>query len=352
MSVRTPPTLNDLIEINQEIAGLIRAGVPLELGLRSIAGGAQSSFDGLAERMAQHLSSGQTLAEAFAQETGSISPVYAAVVEAGSQAGQLPEALDSVARSAKVVQDIRQRLGLAMIYPLACLIVALPLAAGVIALLVPRLKAVIEEFPFPLDWPIRTLFSLHQSLPLLFVEIPLGVLGLVLVAYLLRFGPTRFIWRFVTSLIWLPGFARVQYSLRRSQFLELLALQTSFGIPLDEAFPRAASVTEEATLRNDAGRVAAALQSGRSLRDALTEASAISASWKWVLVTSQEAGMLSIATRQLADHCRQRATRQTAWFNFAVPTALALGCSAIIVIIYALVILLPVVSLWKGLGHE
>ena len=352
MSARTTPTLNDLIEINREIAALIRAGVPLELGLRSIAGGAQTSFDGLAERLAQHLSGGRSLAEAFAQETGSISPVYAAVVEAGSQTGQLPEALDSVARSARVVQDIRQRLVLAMIYPLACLVVALSLAAGVISILVPRFRAVMEDFRFPSDWSIQAMFSLHQSLPIWFVQIPLVVLGLIVVSYLLRSGPAGFLWRTITSLNWLPGFDWIQYSLRRSQFLELLALQTSFGIPLEQAFPRAASVTEEATLRGDAGRIATALQAGRPLGEALAEARSISASWKWVLVTSQEAGLLPVALRQLADHCRQRATRQTAWFNFAVPTALALGCSALIVVLYAIVVLLPVVSLWKGLGHE
>ncbi len=351
MSARTSPTLNDLIEINREIAALIRAGVPLELGLRSIAGDMQTSFDGLAERLAEHLSSGRSLAEAFALETGSISPVYAAVVEAGMQAGQLPEALDSVARSARVVQDIRQRLGLAMIYPLACLAVALPLAAAVISMFVPRWKTAMEDFRFPADWSIRTLFALNDTMPVWFLQIPLAVIGLVVVVYLLRSGPTRVVWQAITSMNWLPGFGRVQSSLRRAQFLELVALQTSFGIPLELAFPRAADVTEESTLRRDARRIATALQAGRSFREALSEAPAIPASWKWVLVTSQQSGLLPVAIQQLAETCRHRAIRQAAWFNFAVPRALALACSAIIVMVYALVILLPVISLWKGLGQ-
>ena len=350
MNTKTP-TLNDLIEINREIAALIRAGVPLELGLRSIAGETQTSFDGLAERLAEHLSSGRSLSEAFAQETGSISPIYAAVVEAGMQAGQLPAALDSVARSAKVVQDIRQRLGLAMIYPLACLIVALPLAAGVVSIFVPRWKSVMEDFRFPADWSVRALFAVNDTMPIWFVRIPLSVIGIVAIVFLLRSGPTAVVWRAMTSLNWLPGFGQIQYSLRRAQFLEMVALQTSFDIPLELAFTRAANVIEEGNLQRDARQITAALQAGRSFRDALAEARAIPASWKWVLVTNNEAKLLPVAIRQLAETCRYRATRQAAWFNFAVPTAIALWASAAIVLVYALVVLLPVISIWKGLGQ-
>ena len=351
MSVSKSPTMNDLIEINREIAALIRAGVPLELGLRSICGNSKSSFDGLAERMADHLSGGRSLSEAFAQETASISPVYAAVVEAGMQAGKLPEALDSVARSAKVVQDIRQRMGLSMIYPLACLIVAIPLAAAVISMAVPRWKAVMEDFRIPTDWRIQAMFSLHQTLPVWALQIPLAFIALVAMVYLLRSGPTGGVWRTMTSLNWLPGFGRIQHSLRRAQFLELVALQTSFGIPFEQALSRGANVTEDGDLRQDAGRITAALQAGRSMRDAMAEATVIPASWKWVLITSQDAGLLPVAIRQLADTFRHRASRQAAWFNFAVPTGLALGCSAFIVMVYALIVLLPVISLWKGLGQ-
>lgn len=351
MSSRSSPKMNDLIEMNHEIAALIRAGVPLELGLRSIAGGAQTSFDALAERLADHLSRGRSLAEAFAQETQSISPVYAAVVDAASQAGRLPEALDSVANSAKVVQEIRRRLGLAMIYPLACLIVAIPLAAGVVSILMPSIKFTLENARFEADWAIESLFTLYQTRSIWSVQIPLGLLALFATLYLFSFGPTRPLWFAITGLNWLPGFSRVQYSLRRTQFLELLALQTKFGIPLEQAFPRAASVTENKKLQIDADRIATALKSGRSLREALTEAATIPASWKWVLVTSQEAGLLPVAIRQLAESSRLQAEQRTAWFNLAVPAALALTCSTIIVVVYMLTVLLPVISVWKGLDQ-
>jgi type II secretory pathway component PulF len=229
--------------------------------------------------------------------------------------------------------------------------VALPLGAAVISIFVPRLKGIIEDFRLPADSWTRFLFSLHQTLPVWSLQIPLAVFFLVVVAYLLRTGPTGFVWRTMVSLNWIPGFSRVQYSLRRAQFMELLALQTSVGIPLEQAFPQSAGVTEDPRLKQDAQQIAIALKAGRSLREAMAEAVAIPASWKWVFVTSHQGGLLSTAIRQLADTCRYRASRQAAWFNFAVPTAMALGCSVLIVTTYALVVLLPVVSLWKGLGQ-
>ncbi|MFO1042981.1 MAG: type II secretion system F family protein [Planctomycetaceae bacterium] len=351
MSSRSSPKINDLIEINHEIAALIRANVPLELGLRSIAGGAQTSFDVLAERLADHISGGRTLAEAFAHETHSISPVYAAVVEAGTQTNRLPEALDSVANSAKVVQEIRQRVGLAMIYPLACLIVAIPLATGVISILAPIIKSTLEDIRTPADSTIEALYKLYQTRTIWSVQIPLALLCLITALYAFRSGPTRSLWLAITGLNWLPGFRRLQFSLRRSQFLELLALQTEFGIPLEQAFPRAASVTESTKLKSDADQIATTLKSGRSLREAFAETTSIPPSWKWVLLSSQETGQLPVSIRQLSESCRLQALQQSAWFNMAVPTALALTCSAVIVLGYMLMVLLPIISIWKGLDQ-
>ena len=238
-----------------------------------------------------------------------------------------------------------------MIYPLACLIVAVPLAAGVVSILVPTIKSTLEDIRLPADWAIETLFALHQTQSIWSLQIPIGLLGVVAALYLFSSGPTRPVWSAITGLNWLPGFGQVQYSLRRTQFLELLALQMKFGIPLEQALPRAASVTENKKLQSDADRIATALKSGRSLREALAEATAIPASWKWVVVTSQEAGLLPVAIRQLAESSRLQAEQRTAWFNLTVPGAFALSCSAILVTIYVLTVLLPVISVWKGLDQ-
>src|SRR5689334_20098249 len=85
-------SLAHLIALNDEIAALARAGLPLESGLRAvgrdIAGGLGAAMTGLAARMDR----GASLAEALAAEGGTFPPIYRAVVEAGLRAGRLPTA--------------------------------------------------------------------------------------------------------------------------------------------------------------------------------------------------------------------------------------------------------------------
>lgn len=116
MSSRSP-SLDELISLNYEIAAMVRAGVPLELGLRGLSTNKGPQFERLSDRLATRLSEGMSLPDAVAKEGPAISPVYAAVIEAGLTTGQLPRALESLATSGQLIQETRRRVFLAMLYP-------------------------------------------------------------------------------------------------------------------------------------------------------------------------------------------------------------------------------------------
>ena len=111
------PRLDDLILLNREIAALVKAGVPLELGLRGLAGSVGTRLGQLSERLSKRLAMGQSLPDALAEEGPAVSPVYTAVMEAGLASGRLPEALESMAVSGQVLQETRRRVWLAILYP-------------------------------------------------------------------------------------------------------------------------------------------------------------------------------------------------------------------------------------------
>src|SRR3954454_2228285 len=83
-------SLGDLIALNDEIAALARAGLPLERGLREVgedvSGALRSAMVDLSARMER----GGSLAGALAAGGGRSPPVYRAVVEAGVRGGRLP----------------------------------------------------------------------------------------------------------------------------------------------------------------------------------------------------------------------------------------------------------------------
>ncbi len=116
-------TLEQLIALNDEIAALVRAGVPLEHGLGRLADDLPGRLGQLSARIAERLERGEPLDKVFADPDMRIPPVYRAVVEAGMRTGRLPAALESVARSTRWLSECRRMVAGAFVYPLVLFLV-------------------------------------------------------------------------------------------------------------------------------------------------------------------------------------------------------------------------------------
>ena len=68
---KRPVTLEEMIALNDEIVSLVRAGVPLELGLREMGEEQAGALGKITTALAVRMSRGQALAEALAAEGNS-----------------------------------------------------------------------------------------------------------------------------------------------------------------------------------------------------------------------------------------------------------------------------------------
>lgn len=179
-------SLDDLILLNREIAALVKAGIPLELGLRGLSGSVGTRLGRLSERLSQRLASGQSLPQALSEEGPAVSPVYTAVMEAGLASGRLSEALDSLATSGQVIQETRRRVYLAMLYPLLCCLVGYGMFCLFLAVIAPQMINAAEMFRFPESWPIEMLKFLHQHRLYAILVVPTIAFALITVIAFLR----------------------------------------------------------------------------------------------------------------------------------------------------------------------
>src|SRR3954469_24336539 len=127
--------LEDLIALNDEIAALVRAGVPLERGLLDVGGDLRGRLRAIATALGERMSRGASLPQALEAEGERIPRVYRAVVEAGLRTGRLAVALEGLARFARGVAELRRVVGLALIYPLLVMVVAYTLFVGFVVVI-------------------------------------------------------------------------------------------------------------------------------------------------------------------------------------------------------------------------
>ena len=78
-----PITIDELAALNDEIAALVRAGVPLDRGLLQAGSELPGGLKRITQALGERLSRGETLTEALEAESQSTPPLYRAVVEAG-----------------------------------------------------------------------------------------------------------------------------------------------------------------------------------------------------------------------------------------------------------------------------
>ena len=88
-----PISIDELGALNEEIAALARAGVPLERGLLRAGSDLSGSLKKITQALGSRLSRGESLPRALEAEKAAIPPLYRAVVEAGRGRAGCPRRL-------------------------------------------------------------------------------------------------------------------------------------------------------------------------------------------------------------------------------------------------------------------
>src|SRR5437763_724442 len=158
-----PISMEQLLALNEEIAALVRAGIPLDRGLLEAGRDVRGRLGRIAGALGRRLGRGESLVEALHAEERAIPPLYRAVVEAGARAGRLPVALEGMARYVRGYAEARTAIGLALWYPLLVLSLAYGLFIGLVWVVVPRFVDAFDSLGLGLVAPLPCLEWLGRS---------------------------------------------------------------------------------------------------------------------------------------------------------------------------------------------
>ncbi len=124
----------------ERLAILLEAGVPLDRSLELLRHGVRTaSLQALLVRVADHVRQGGTLAQALRREARDFPGFFTGVVEAAERSGRLAPALRTLGANLRQMEEMRQRMTTALLYP------AIVLLSAVAALLI-VLTGVLPQF--------------------------------------------------------------------------------------------------------------------------------------------------------------------------------------------------------------
>ncbi len=329
-------TFDDLIALNDEIAALVRLGVPLDLGLAQLAKDMPGRSGKLAAMLAQRMERGETLAEVFADESAGFPPVYRAVVQAGWRSGRLPLALESLAGSARRLAEARRMVAASIIYPLIVFLVAWGAFVLFTVKMAGSILAMFEDFHVPGQTLMATLVRWGESAAYWGPAVPLVVVVLVgawwhCSARAALVEPRAAGW----FLGWLPWTGRMLRQSRVASFADVLALLVESRVPLPEGIVLAAETVGGARLVASARQIAEALKRGEPLASTQLKDTGLPPLAAWLLVAGERRGALLPALRHTAETYRQRARYLAEKARVFVPIVLTLVIGGGAVAVYA-----------------
>ncbi len=342
---------DDLVALNEEIAGMARAGLPLDQGLAALAREMSSGkLQRVTEAVANDLRSGQTLAEALERQKGRVPPFYSGLVAAGIKSGRIGEVLATLSAYARMVAHVRGIVVDALFYPAVVMLFAFGIFAGLTVFVMPQFDEIFRSFEMTLPSLTLAVLALgRQPLELIVLPFLVVICGIILLRWIM--GSTeagRFAW--AQALYTVPLVGTLIRSARLAAFTELLAILVDHDIPLPEAFRLAGTASADPVMAAAARQVTAGLSDGHSLHMVLRGQGLVPEWVAWMAGLGEKRGSLGTTLHHIADMYRRQAEMRATVLRSVLPPILIILTAGVFVSCFAFAMMLPMIKLLEGLS--
>lgn len=345
-----PLTLDHLVALNDEIAALVRTGLPLERGLREVGGDLSGRLGGVMKSLAERMGRGASLPEALGAEGDRLPRIYRAVVEAGLRAGRLSAALESLAGFVRAYLESRRVIGLALSYPLIVLTLAYGLFVLMLAQVVPQFLRTFEAFRFPIPAGLHGLGWLGTKLaywgPVLPILLAIAFASWIRSGTSAGFRPGRS-W---PVLAWLPWTRSLLRHFEAANFADLLGMLVGHGVPYPEALLLASEATGNASVIRLGHSLAAAVERGDPPAAASGAERCLPPLLLSTLATGRQQVALADALQCLAAMYRKRAKHEAEKIRVFLPIVLLVVIGFSATLLFGLSVFVPFSTLLKDLS--
>src|SRR6266403_1826090 len=269
---RTRVKANDFLLFNQQLAALLRAGIPILQAITMLSRRATSiRLRVVLEEVETAIRGGAALSQAFAAQ-GSIFPrIYTASILAGERSGALDEVLSRYVSYMRRSVGLRRKIRGALAYPAFLLIACLGMVIFLTTFVVPRMSDLFAGFGNDLPTVTQIVLGLsHWIIGNAFWFAPLLVISAVVFFIWSRMPSGRLI--IDAFVLRLPLAGKLLTQMSTAQASRSLATLLAGGITLVESWEIAAESITNLELRRRSSAILPLIREGRSFTESLETA--------------------------------------------------------------------------------
>jgi len=347
--VRGRISVTALALMTRQLATLVRSGTPLADALSTVAKQVDKPrLKSLLMAVRAQVLEGHALGDALGRFPHVFDGLYIATVRAGEQSGHLDLVLERLADYTETRQQMRQKVQLALIYPVILSVMSVGVVSFLLAFVVPKLVKVFENTGQEL--PLITEILINGSHWLRDYGL---VLVILLAAAVFSFGRLmrrkEFRMRVHRLLLRLPLVSSLIRGMETARMARTLSILSASHVPLLEGLAITSGVLENLPMRETVINATNRVREGSSLATALQTGGYFPPLMIQLISSGEASGELE----QMLDHAAESQERElhtliATLFGILEPVMiLAMG---VVVLCIVLAIMLPILQMNKMVG--
>ncbi len=341
--------LRDVLLLTRELSDLLASGMVLGNALHTLARRKTKPVqDEMVAGLRDDIVQGASLSDALARRPDIFSFFYVNMVRAGEASGQLSEVLERLCRHYERVQEAREKVLLALLYP------AIVLGAGLLTVLfamlfvIPRFASIFEQLGGKLPLPTRILMGVSNGLLHYGWLLALLLIAAVfLIRRAIRTPAGRLVWDGLHLRI--PLVRQIVTSNAYALFARTLGTLLTNGVPVLRAFSIVEDTMNNRVIARAVRDARERVTDGATIARPLAEGGVFPPLLTDMLMVGEESGDLAGALEHIAARYESELDRQVKVLTTVIEPVLIL-LMAVVVGFIALSLLLAVFDLTSGLN--
>jgi len=301
LPVRRKVSGREFLVFNQELATLLKAGMPLVQSLDILRRRVTNVvFKSVLDDVHERVRSGSALSEAF-EAHGSLFPgVYTASLLAGEKSGNLEQVLRRYVSYVKIVSSVKRKTVSALVYPAILVVLSLCVVTIIVVKVVPEFGAFYNQFGKELPWSTRAIVAVSAFVTSYYFLILAAIAGAALAfyAWIKQPGQRRRLDRLILRV---PMLGPIAQKFSTSQGARTLATLLGGGIPLVNALEVTSRSLSNQHMAAELTVAAQQVREGRSLAASMQDSGVFSDVAIKMVEVGESTGALQEMLNSLSD---------------------------------------------------
>jgi len=243
---------------------MIKAGVPMDEALTTVADQASSDLAKLLKKIKTDVDNGTSLGEAFGKYPKVFDRLFISLIKAGEVSGTLDENLSFLAEQMGKNFALKRKVQGALIYPILVLSATFVMGIGISWFVLPKLIDMFSSFEITLPLSTRILMGVAYFMRDYGVIFVPSLVGLIFaIAALLRVKKVKRVWD--KQILKVPFLGKVIVYGQMGEFSRNMGTLLKSGLPVTEAFTVTINTLTNLKFVDDLKEVREEVQEGQSI---------------------------------------------------------------------------------------